>query len=183
MFSNADLRGTPVLLVDDEPNVLSALRRAFQPDGYALQSCPDAASALACARRTEFALVLSDYRMPEVDGVTFLTLFRSLQPDAMRVILSGFADLDSLLGAINDAQIYRFVMKPWNDQELRTTVRQAIAHRALALENRGLADQVRAQQRLLDRQIGELRRLEREHPGITRVERGPDGAVLLRDSH
>ncbi len=86
MFSNADLRGTPVLLVDDEPNVLSALRRAFQPDGYALQSCPDAASALACARRTEFALVLSDYRMPEVDGVTFLTLFRSLQPDAMRVI-------------------------------------------------------------------------------------------------
>ncbi len=171
-----------ILLLDDEPNILSALRRVFASEPYDLEVFTDAASALACAKDMDFALAISDYRMPEVDGVSFLTLFRSLQPDAMRLILSGFTDLEALLGAINDAHIYRFITKPWQDYELRTTVAQALAHRAALLDNRRLADQLRAQQEQLHRQRNELERLEREHPGITQVKRGNDGAILLDDS-
>jgi DNA-binding NtrC family response regulator len=182
MSSNPEFHGTSILLVDDEPNILNALRRTFAPDGYDLHTCADAASALSAARDTDYALVVSDYRMPEVDGISFLTLLRTLRPDAMRLVLSGYTDLDALLGAINDAHIYRFVTKPWNDHELRATVRQALAHRATVLENRQLAERLRAQEAHLHRTERELARLEREHPGITRVRRGNDGSILLDDT-
>lgn len=179
MSRNDEFRGARVLLVDDEPNILRALKRVFMPDGYAIETFTDAASALSCARNEKFDLVISDYRMPEVDGVAFLTLLRGLQPDTVRLILSGFTDLDALLGAINDAHIFRFISKPWHDGELRATVAQALAHRAMLLENRRLADQVRSQQELLNRQRHELERLERENPGITRVRLGRDGSIML----
>ena len=127
-----------ILLLDDEPNILSALRRVFASEPYDLEVFTDAASALACAKDMDFALAISDYRMPEVDGVSFLTIFRSLRPDAMRLILSGFTDLEALLGAINDAHIYRFITKPWQDYELRTTVAQALAHRAALLDRKSV---------------------------------------------
>lgn len=171
-----------LLLVDDEPNILSALVRLLAPEPYEIETFTDPAAALAHAKRAEFDLVLSDYRMPEVDGVSFLTIFRSLQPDCARLVLSGYADIDALLGSINDARIFRFICKPWHDGELRAAVTQALAHRTALLENRRLADQVRAQQERLDRQQRELDRLERDNPGITRVLRGPDGSILLGDS-
>jgi two-component system probable response regulator PhcQ len=168
-----------LLLVDDEPNILSALTRVFAHEPYKIEAFTDPTAALARAQRAAFDLVLSDYRMPEVDGVSFLTIFRSLQPDCARLILSGYADIDALLGSINDAWIFRFLCKPWHDGELRAVVAQALAHRAVLLENRRLADQVRAQQERLYRQERELERLEREHPGITRVRRANDGSILL----
>ena len=170
------------MLVDDEVNILSALQRVFAREPYEIETFTDATTALMRAKEANFDLVLSDYRMPEVDGVSFLTLFRTLQPDTARLILSGFADLDALLGAINDAHISRFICKPWHDGELRTAVSQALAHRAMLLENRRLADIVRRQEQELNRQQIELVRLEREHPGITHVQRGNDGSILLDDT-
>ena len=172
---------TRLMLVDDEANILSALQRVFACEPYEIETFTDATSALMRAKVADFDLVLSDYRMPEVDGVAFLTILRTLQPDTARLILSGFADMDALLGAINDAHIFRFISKPWHDGELRATVAQALTHRATLLENRRLADQVRAQQAVLHRQQHELERLEREHPGITQVRRGNDGSILLDD--
>lgn len=172
-------RRARLLLVDDEPNILTALKRVFSADDHEIETYTDATAALARAKEVEFDLVLSDYRMPEVDGVSFLTLFRCLQPDTARLILSGFADMDALYGAINDAWIFRFISKPWHDGDLRATIKQALAHRAMLLENQRLADELRRQQEVLNRQQLELERLEREHPGITRVTRGNDGSVLL----
>ena len=179
MSSDNKAQPARLLLVDDEPHILSALRRLFVADNYEVETCPDAASALARAGEAEFDLVISDYRMPEVDGVSFLTIFRTLQPDAMRLILSGYTDMDALFGAINDAWIYRFINKPWHDAELRATVRQALEHRNVLLENRRLADQLRAQEQILHTQRNELDRMERDHPGITRVKHGNDGSIIL----
>lgn len=176
-----------IMLVDDEENILNALRRLLaahslhEPEERkcTVEIFNAPAKALRRAEDTIFDLVISDYRMPEMDGVAFLKAFRQLQPEAARIILSGYADLDGLIGAINEAQIHRFIAKPWNDFELKAAVDQALDYRGLQLENQRLADEVRAQRGIITRQELELRRLEQEAPGITRVNWGPDGSVIL----
>ena len=175
-----------LMLVDDEENILRALRRSLVVnDGseyqFTVEVFSSPVAALQRADEVNFDLVLSDYRMPEMDGVKFLRQFRDKQPDAARLILSGYADLEGVIGAINEAQIFRFIPKPWHDAELRATLTQALAFHALLTENRLLADQVRAQAGKLTRQELELRRLEIEHPGITKVNWGPNGEVLLEE--
>ncbi len=175
-----------VLLVDDEQNVLNALRRAFSAGsgeaGHSFQ-IELFTSPLQALKRAEngaaFDLVLSDYRMPELNGVDFLKAFKQIQPNAERLILSGDADLETLIGAINEAQIFRFITKPWNNHELMSAVAQALAHHDLQLENQRLADQVRLQKGIISKQEMALRRLEEESPGITKVHWGEDGSVLL----
>lgn len=176
-----------IMLVDDEPNILKALRRTLGTsvtDGHdvfeiQIELFDQPQAALERAQDAKFDLVMSDYRMPGMDGVTFLKSFYTLQPNAVRLILSGYADLGAVIGAINEAQIYRFITKPWQDYEVAATLTQALAFQNLQLENQRLADLVRVQQGTLSRQELELRRLEEETPGITQVNWGPDGSILL----
>ena len=168
-----------LMLVDDERNVLRALERVLAAEDRDIESFDDPEAALRRARTTPFDLVISDYRMPGMDGVRLLREIKDAQPETMRMILSAHADLEVLLGAINEAEIFRFLGKPWQDYELRATVAQALSYHDVLVENRRLADQVRAQAFRLRRQEAELARLEREHPGITRVRWGPDGSILV----
>lgn len=170
-----------ILLVDDEENVLHALQRLFKSDGYEVETYTNATEALNRARVTEFDLVISDYRMPGMDGVFFLTELKHIQPHAMRLLVSGYTDLDALLGAINEAQIFHFIAKPWIDYDLRTTVAHALAHRSMQDENRRLADQVRAQEDKIQHQNRFLQELEAQHPGITHVRRNVDGTIILEE--
>lgn len=177
-----------VMLVDDEPNILKALRRLLSttPCAYdgatyplTLEIHESPLEALERARHTAFDLFMADYRMPRMNGVEFLKAVREIQPGAARLVLSGYADLNGLIGAINDAQIYRFLAKPWNDYELVSAIAQALAYRDLLLETQELADQARLARGRLTPQELEMRRLEAAEPGITRVNWGPDGSVLL----
>ncbi len=174
-----------LLLVDDEPLVLRALERQLRGilrsprPAYRIESCTRPTEALHRASECDFDIVISDYRMPEMDGVAFLCAFRALRPTAARLILSGQADLAGLAEAINYAGITRFLAKPWDEAELVFAIESALAERRLLLENRRLADELRAERGRLARQEAELRRLERECPGITRVHWGPAGEVLL----
>ena len=175
-----------MLIVDDEPNVLNALRRMCLNPAAApalpelhVTTLASPAQALAYVRNNTVDIVISDYRMPEMDGATLLTRIKALQPDSASIILSACADMDGVARAINDAGIFRFVSKPWSDSDLRATIAQVIAHRALLLENRRLADEVREQQGVIARQQHELARLETECPGITHVRWSEDGGVLL----
>ncbi|MET0519925.1 MAG: response regulator [Burkholderiaceae bacterium] len=177
-----------ILLLDDEPGVLNALQRLLRhglrgdaEPRYAIECFGDADAALARARECSFALAISDYRMPGKNGVEFLRALRELQPDCVRIILSGYADLSALVAAINEAGIARFISKPWADFDLLSTVRQLLQLRALALENQRLADLVRLQSGQLSAQEAELRRLERLEPGITHVQWGDDGSFILED--
>jgi DNA-binding NtrC family response regulator len=170
---------TRILMVDDEENILRALRRALAPEGYQVEDFTRPQAALERARSVDFDLVISDYRMPGMDGVAFLRAFKGIRPDAARIIVSGQTDLEGLQAAINQAEIYRFISKPWEQYDLRTTIRQALAHRAVEIENRRLADRVRRQQTQLDEQGRLLDRLEKEFPGISDVRRTADGAVVL----
>ena len=181
---------TRILIVDDEEPILKALKRLIaltytsvvetgvRPQVDVFTSPQE---ALEKARFTAYDLVLSDYRMPAMNGVQFLKAFRAMQPDAARLILSGYADLNGLIGAINDAGISRFISKPWNDYELISAIGQALALRELTLENQQLADQMRHAQGHLSAEDIERKRLEAAEPGITQVNWGPDGSVLLDD--
>lgn len=175
-----------ILLVDDEPNILMALKRELNSrdefdgvaPGYTLNAFADPQHALLAAETQPFDLVISDYRMPGMDGVSFLAELRLLQPDCIRLVLSGQADMDGLVRAVNEVEIYRFISKPWNGFELRSAVAGALRHQRLITENARLADELRQMKAQVQRQAAELLRLEQETPGITRVVWSEDGGVL-----
>lgn len=172
-----------ILLVDDENNVLNSLRRvlqrAFADEGLSIEICNDPRLALEWAGSEMFDLVISDYRMPPMDGVAFLKGVRQMQPDAVRLILSASTDFDALMSAVNEAEVFRYLTKPWDDDELVAAVRLGLARRAQCLEDRRLADQARLLQGEMSAEEIELCRLEADEPGITKVKWGPDGSVLL----
>ena len=121
---------TRILIVDDEPSVLSALQRALRQRFGAelvVQTETDAMLALGRARHEFHEVVISDLRMPEIDGIAFLSLLAALQPTSVRMILTGAADLETAQRAIQDAGVFRYLTKPWVDAELAAHVRSAIA--------------------------------------------------------
>lgn len=166
-----------ILLVDDESNVLKALSRLLKE--YDLTTASSGEDALLRARDQAFDLVISDYRMPGMNGIDFLILFKRLQPDAIRVVLSGFADLEGVQHAINEAEVFRFINKPWSNLEILNVVETGLNHKRILLENRMLADKVRSQQILLDEKDAILKALEAEEPGITKVNWAEDGSIIL----
>lgn len=176
-----------VLVVDDEANILSAVRRVLasipvdQLDGERLtvDTSQDPREALERCNEENYDLVLSDYRMPGMSGVDFLTALAERQPECARLLLSGYADLEGIIGALNQARVFRFIPKPWNDHELRMAVTQALSIRALQIENRQLADLVRQKDRMLSTREAELRRLESEHPGLTNLHLDDEGAIFI----
>lgn len=138
---------TRIMLVDDEPNVLSALRREFaarrEGRSFTVEPFGSPQRALQRAAEAPFDLVIADYSMPEMDGVSFLEALHRVQPDAARMLMSGNVDMEGLSRAINRTHIYRFIPKPWSEIALAGAVAQALAYRRVVLENRRLADAYR----------------------------------------
>lgn len=170
-----------IQLLDDEPQILKALQRTLRPHGWEVHAFSDVQQALSALTEHEYAVIVSDFKMPQLDGVTFLQFAKQRQPHAMRLLLTGHGDRQTMMQAINQAEIYRFISKPWEDYELEAALRAAIDLYQLRVENQRLVDQLRRQQTALYRQQQELLRLERENPGLTRVIRDADGAVLIDD--
>lgn len=124
-----------ILLVDDEQNILNALQRELKDD-YEIEVFSSPIEALIRCNNVSFDLVISDYKMPEMDGVTFLRKFGNIQPDAARLLLSGQVDIDALVSAINETHIFRFLVKPWDKIELKNSIEQALAFRKVILDTR-----------------------------------------------
>lgn len=173
---------TRILLLDDEENILTALKRLLRKkDDWTLDLFTRAEEAVESLQFQDYAVIVSDYKMPTMDGVTFLQFARQRQPDAIRMILSGHGDRNAMISAINRAEIYRFLSKPWEDYEIEAAIQSAVDLYHMRVENRQLLEEVRRQRDLIARREQELKRLEDENPGITRVERDSDGSILLDD--
>lgn len=177
-----------ILLIDDEPNVLSSLQRMLRRHppvpgrACTVEAHTSPLAAIEAAHERTLDVVVCDYRMPELDGVETLRRLKEVQPQMARILLSGSREFDTVVDAINVAQVGRIVIKPWGDDELRAAIADAVETRRLRLENAELADQLRSQRGLLSRQDAELRRLEGLWPGITRVEWGADGSVCISEA-
>jgi two-component system, probable response regulator PhcQ len=165
-----------LLLLDDEPNILKAVRRCLSSlvaqDEFAdliIESFTSASAALARIEDEDFDLIMSDFRMPEMSGVQFLSRALEVQPQVGRMIMSAYADRDSILAAINQVQVTRFVCKPWNDDELCQIVADALTAQ-LAKKPMQQGDSSEHHRRI-------NRRLEDECPGITVVDHSDDGGI------
>lgn len=134
-----------VLFVDDEANILSSLRRLLRKEDYQLICANGGREALALLENEQVHVVISDQKMPEMRGTEFLQRVKELYPDTVRVVLSGDADVNVIVESINKDEVYRFIPKPWNDEELKAAIRQCLTYYDLVQENRSLLHRVRAQ--------------------------------------
>ncbi|MCK5533385.1 MAG: EAL domain-containing protein [Halopseudomonas aestusnigri] len=117
-----------ILLLDDEENILRALARVLRRDGYKILMATRAQDAFELLAKNDVQVILSDQRMPEMNGTEFLSRVKDLYPDTVRIVLSGYTDLKSVTDAINKGAIYKFLTKPWDDELLRHDIAQAFRH-------------------------------------------------------
>ena len=127
-----------LLFVDDEPNILSSLRRLFRTKGYRVLTAEGGAAGLELLSKEHVDLVISDMRMPVMDGARFLELVRQQWPATMRMLLTGYSDIQSILDAINRGEIYRYITKPWDDNDIVLIVKHALERQALEKEKERL---------------------------------------------
>ncbi|MBJ6727153.1 response regulator [Geomesophilobacter sediminis] len=133
-----------ILCVDDERNVLRSLQRIFLDDDYEILTAPSGEEGLELLESAgEVQVVISDYRMPGMTGVDFLREVYKRYPETIRIVLSGFADTAAVVAAINEGHIYKFIPKPWDDDEVRFTVAKAIDYYLVQQKNRQLAEELR----------------------------------------
>jgi len=123
----ADRRARTLLLVDDEAPLLHALERLFRPAGYRLLAAASGAEALRLLDEHDVQVILSDHRMPGMSGIELLARARAAHPDCVRMVLSGYADIEAITEAINHGHVYKFLHKPWDNEQLLANVRDAFA--------------------------------------------------------
>ncbi len=172
---------TKILFVDDEKDILKSLLRLFMDEPYEMVTFDTPFDALDEMETTEFAAVISDQRMPQMEGTEFLQKVREKWPDTVRIILTGYADLDAAVDAINKGNVYSFIHKPWDESTLLQTVKNAVDRYNLAAENKRLFELTKTQndeleslnknlERLVDVRTKKIKRLLGEvEKGLSRI--------------
>jgi DNA-binding NtrC family response regulator len=131
-----------ILLVDDEPEILFSLRGLLRKE-FDLHTATSGAEALEVLRRQPIQVIMTDQRMPEMTGVELLRRARGECPESIRIIFTGYADLKAVIDAVNQGQIYRYLTKPWDPDELATVLHEACDHYDRITERRHLLRDVR----------------------------------------
>ncbi len=134
-----------VLAVDDEKPILNSLRRSLRKEPFKLYTAQSGAEGLELLAAHPIQMVLSDQRMPQMTGTEFLSQVKKLYPDTVRVVLSGYAEAEAIVESINRGEVFRFVGKPWEDDNLKGIIRQGLEHYELVQKNRQLSEQTQHQ--------------------------------------
>ncbi len=161
-----------VMLVDDDPRLTRSLTRSLAEEDYTFYSAESGPEALQILKEHPVDVVISDEQMPGMNGSELLSIVRDKHPDTVRIILTGQASLESAVTAINEGEIYRYLLKPCNVVEMAVTIRQALQHRQLLKKSLELMNAAKKQNRLLTE-------LEKAHPGLSQVETNSDGLVVI----
>ncbi len=159
-----------ILFVDDEPNVLKSMRRIFRQENYNLLTASSGDEALAVFAKESVQVVISDHQMPGMTGAELLRKIKADYPRTIRIMLTGHADVDAIMGAVNEGAVYKFITKPWNDDDLRITVSLALEQYDLIKENISLKQERQKQQK----EIKQLQRFVNTH-------RSQVGRILLKN--
>ena len=164
-----------ILIVDDEQDVLDIMQRFLEMEHYAIFSANSAEEALGVLAEEVIDVVISDEWMSGMSGTKFLGVVRREYPDTVRILLTGHADLDTAIRAINDGEIYRFFTKPCNFGELIVILKQAIQQKDLLVESKRLLLAYRHQSAL-------VKQMERRYPGVTKIDKTQTGSIIIDDT-
>ncbi len=160
-----------ILFVDDEEKVLKAMRRIFRQENYTLFVAQSGQEALELLKDESVHVVISDHKMPGMTGAELLREIKALYPQTIRIMLTGYADVNAVMGAVNEGAVYKFITKPWNDDDLRLTV-------SLALEQFDLIQENKSLKKKTDIQKKEISKLSR----FASVHRSQLGSILIRQN-
>lgn len=164
-----------ILCVDDETAILKSLRRVLMDENCEVLTAPSGAEGIDILKEeSNIALIISDQRMPEMTGVDFLQQAKIIAPSAYRVMLTGYADINATMDAVNHGEIWRYITKPWDDEQLILLVRDAIRHYHLENENKRLQQIVEKQnqelkewnQRLKQRVLSQTNLIREKHENL-----------------
>jgi type II secretory ATPase GspE/PulE/Tfp pilus assembly ATPase PilB-like protein/DNA-binding response OmpR family regulator len=160
-----------LLLVDDEPNILSSLRRVFQRENYELLFAKDGNEALRIMEKQPAELIMTDFMMPGMNGSELLREVRERWPNTIRIMLTGHANTDAVMGSIKEGAVYRFILKPWNDDDIRLTIALALEQYELIQRTRALEKETKKQHKDLET-ISKLTATNRSQLAILLHKRG-----------
>lgn len=161
-----------ILLVDDESSVLSAFTRALRLESYTVLTAASSAEALRILSAREVSIVVSDYNMPDMNGLEFLKQVKTDYPHLLTIMLTGKADIEIAINAINEAGIHKFIQKPWEDAYVKGVLQRTLKELDYANQKERLRHDVQTRETILNG-------LEKKFPGITRVEKDSEGYVVI----
>lgn len=138
-----------VLFVDDEISILNSLKRQFRKTDFDLLTAAGGKAGMEILENNDVTVIISDERMPGMSGIEFFQQVKRSHPDAVRIILSGYADSEAIVDAINKGEVFRFLVKPWKQEELDVALEQAFAHYDLTLKNKLYMEKIIAENRKL----------------------------------
>ncbi|WP_144395144.1 response regulator [Pleionea sediminis] len=151
-----------ILLVDDEENIIKSLKRLLRRDGYKILTANSGQEGLEILKNNDVAVILSDQRMPHMSGTEFLKEAKEICPNSIRIVLSGYSELESITSAINEGAIYKFLTKPWDDHLLREHIRKAFEYFELEKSNHDLSEKLQNANKELQQQNKKLESLLEE---------------------
>lgn len=161
-----------ILIVDDEEMILKSIVRVLRNENYQILTAQSGEKGLTVLKDYDVHLVISDQKMPGMNGLDFLKRVKRDYPQILTIMLTGQSELEIAMDAINEAGVYKFILKPWNDNDLKVTIRRALETLELIWERESLLQQVKSRDAV-------LQNLEKEYPGIGKVERDEDGYIIL----
>jgi DNA-binding NtrC family response regulator len=160
-----------VLFIDDDPMIVKSIQRLLRREPFQLVTAGSAQQGFTLADIYDFSLVISDFSMPGMDGLEFLGKIKAQNPQVLTMMLTGKAEIDLAVKAINDAGVYKFILKPWDENDLKLTIRRALESLEVVKERDDLRSKVDAQAQV-------MAQLEKSYPGITRIKRDRDGYLI-----
>jgi two-component system, probable response regulator PhcQ len=165
------MKGT-ILIVDDEEKIIRSINRMLMDDNFRLINATSGEDALPMFQDHSVDLVISDHKMPGMNGIDFLEIIHTEYPDVLTILMTAYADIEMAVSAVNEAGIYKFILKPWKTEEFRTIIQRAMKQKNILAAQNSTKHKVSIRDAM-------LRKLEREHPGITKVNRDENGCVLF----
>ncbi|MFH1678710.1 MAG: response regulator [Candidatus Omnitrophota bacterium] len=162
-----------LMIIDDEKVILDSFQRGLNGEGYEIIKAFNSKDALNKIKmQPDIKIVVSDIKMPGIDGMDFLKIIKREYPYIIRIVLTGYADVDNAIAAVNQAQVYRFITKPWDVTELRIVLR-------LALQYQQALEEYRLPVTDVQEAIGHIENLEKKFPGISTVSKDKDGRITI----
>lgn len=161
-----------ILIVDDEPHIIRSIRRMLMEERFRMLSAGSGDDALDIMQDQAVDLVISDHKMPGMSGVELLSIIHAEYPDTLTILMTAHADIPTAVAAVNEAGIYKFILKPWDEETFHSTICRAMHLKGKLARRTSVTHQVGLRDAMLEK-------LEREYPGITRVDKDERGYVMF----